>query len=443
MQKTFAIIGIWLMVISIPLEAQNKRFQRQQRWQERNQITDTVKLVEMVWELDSVLRYIEMYLDEKEQQEKLQKLLDEAEKLSQAETKERLHTGTKFHSGVRQQQGLNPNLSLTGDFFIGKSTEDHEFIATPGDQGYGTNGIMMREVELGIEAALDPYTRGKSFISVSDGEIAVEEAYIEVLNLPLNLNLKLGIFAPEFGPFNRYHDHALPQFDRPRALVNYFTTGQLKGVGVAANFMLPRLLWADASTLEVGALNSGIESMFCSENFLDMQYVGHLKNFYELGINNYVEYSLNTVIGRNHPVEQLYTSISSLGLGYKWIPGGNAKYRTFDVKAELFYGLYQTPADALRSKGFYASVQNKMGVRWWLSGRLGYSEQPTDPGQYEWDYTLALDFWQSEFVFFRLQYQYNNRNRWMPEDIGDIIPNDHSLILQVCWAMGPHRHEAY
>ena len=42
--------------------------------------------------------------------------------------------------------------------------------------------------------------------------------------------------------------------------------------------------------------------------------------------------------------------------------------------------------------------------------RVGYSEIPVDNRQYEWDYTLNLDFWQSEFVFYRVQYQYNARN---------------------------------
>ena len=100
-------------------------------------------------------------------------------------------------------------------------------------------GIMvsfLREVEVALEAPLDPFTRGKTFISISKDEISIEEAYMEWLNLPLKMNLKIGIFYAEFGPLNRYHDHALPQFDRPRALVNLFSNKGLGGAWVCCKF---------------------------------------------------------------------------------------------------------------------------------------------------------------------------------------------------------------
>ena len=76
-------------------------------------------------------------------------------------------------------------------------------------------------------APLDPFTRGKGFISATPQGISVDEAYLEWINLPLNANLKVGVFNADFGFYNRYHDHALPQFDRPRVLINLFGTGGL------------------------------------------------------------------------------------------------------------------------------------------------------------------------------------------------------------------------
>jgi hypothetical protein len=101
-------------------------------------------------------------------------------------------------------------------------------------------------------------------------------------------------------------------------------------------------------------------------------------------------------------------------------------------------------AGSVKSKGFYTSVQDKLNARWWLGGRIGYSELPYDKNQHEWDFTVNLDFWQSEFVFTRLQYQYNRRSIESNDpDFPGLLPDDHSLVLQVCWAMGPHKHEAY
>ena len=261
------------------------------------------------------------------------------------------------------------------------------------------------------------------------------------------MNLKLGIFNPEFGPFNRYHDHALPQFDRPRALVNYFGNGNFGGPGIAANFMLPTLFWADASSLELAGIHGNTPQMFASGSPWLMQGVGHFKNFYDVGKNSFFEFSLNSSVGKNPTAismnEPLWSTVNSLGLVFKWVPAGRSKYRTFDWKSEIFYATYQMPNELISSKSFYSSIQNKLSARWWISGRLGWSEPITQDDQYEWDYTLALDFWQSEFVFFRLQYQYNQRNLFTPAPISYQVPSDHSLILQICWAMGPHKHEAY
>jgi hypothetical protein len=144
--------------------------------------------------------------------------MEEAAQLSEKEVIEEEHANKRCLSGGRQQQGLNPNISLGGDFFGGFSSSDNEYISDEGDVFYGNNGFFLREVELGLESALDPFTRGKSFISITRDAISIEEAYMEWLNLPLNMNLKVGIFYSEFGPLNRYHDHALPQFDRPGPL---------------------------------------------------------------------------------------------------------------------------------------------------------------------------------------------------------------------------------
>lgn len=399
-----------------------------------------VKIEELEQEINSVKQKIES----KEQEDELQQLLEQANRLGSQDKEEQADISKKFSSGVRRQQGLNPNISLGGDFFTGFSSSDDAFISEPGDFSYGNNGFIFREAEVAMVAPLDPFTRGKAFFSISEDGIEIEEAYMELLNLPLNMNVKAGVFYADFGPLNRYHDHALPQFDRPRALVNYFGNGGLGGTGIAANFLLPTILFADATCFDISLIKGGNDVSFVSEGEREVLYIGHLRNFYDISKNSYFEYTLNGVAGKNDPEGNHSTYITSLGLTYKWIPVGREKYRTFDWKTELFYGLYELPGSTVKSKGFYTSVQNKLNARFWLGGRIGYSELPYDSKQNEWDFTANLDFWQSEFVFFRLQYQYNSRNiNNMKQYAGITLPSDHSIILQVCWAMGPHKHEAY
>jgi len=394
--------------------------------------------------IDSILQALNASIKSEVKEQEFQKLLDIANQLASKEKEETIDLSKKFHSGVRQQQGLNPNISLGGDFFGAISSSNDEFISEPGDISYGNNGFFLREMEIALVAPLDPFTRGKSFISITKNEISIEEAYMEWLNLPLKMNLKIGVFYAEFGPLNRYHDHALPQFDRPRALVNLFSNKGLGGVGVAANFMLPTFLFSDASSFDLSIINGGNDISFDSNLESGLLYIGQLKNFYDISRNSYFEIRISGATGINPTNENHRSYIGSLGLSYKWVPVGREKYRTFDWKTELLYSYREENSGMVQSKGFYLSIQNKLSARFWIGGRIGYSTLPEDSRQEVWDYSVNLDFWQSEFVFTRIQYQYNWRNVVNRDafPVG-LLPNDHTVLIQVSWAMGPHKHEAY
>jgi len=396
-----------------------------------------------VKELEKLIHEIKQQIEKKEKQDELQKLLEEANQLSTKVKEEEITVSKRFHSGVRSQQALNPNISLGGDFFAGYSSSNRAFITEPGDISYGNRRFEMREIEVSLQAPLDPFTRGKSFISITKEQISIEEAYMEWLNLPLNMNLKAGIFYAEYGPLNRYHDHALPQFDRPRALVNYFSNVGLSGWGVSLSFMLPTLLFADASNFDLAVINGGNNFSFTNEGKYNLLTVGQFKNYYDLSRDTYLEFRLSGAAGRNDPAEKYNSYIGSLGMILKWVPVGRSKYRTLDWKTEFLYGYYEELLKNIKSKGFYSSLQYKLDARFWLSGRVGYSELPYDNTQSEWDFTTCLDFWQSEFVFVRFQYQYNLRDIDNMKNYPGKLPNDHSFITQICWAMGPHKHEAY
>jgi hypothetical protein len=396
-----------------------------------------------VKELEKLINEIKEKIEKKEKEDELQKLLEEANQLSTKAKEEEVTVSKRFQSGVRSQQALNPNISMGGDFFAGYSSSKSDFVSKPGDISYGNNRFEMREIELSLQAPLDPFTRGKAFISISKEEIAIEEAYMEWLNLPLNMNLKAGIFYAEYGPLNRYHDHALPQFDRPRALVNYFSNAGLGGWGISLSFMLPTLLFADASNFDFAVINGGNNFSFTSEGKYNLLTVGQFKNYYDLSRDTYLEFRLSGVTGKNDPDEKYNSFVGSFGITLKWVPVGRSKYRTIDWRTEFLYGYREGMLENVRSKGFYSSLQYKLNAKYWLSGRVGYSELPYDNTQSEWDFTTCLDFWQSEFVFMRFQYQYNLRDIDNMKNYPGKLPDDHSFIVQINWAMGPHKHEAY
>ena len=392
--------------------------------------TDTLR--EDFLELQNTVKAIDARVSGLEQKDEMQRLMDEAGRLSSREESHQVDISRKYFSGARQQQGINPNISFGMDFFGEFRSPDSGEGDRPEGLDYGDNGIFLREAELSLVAPLDPFARGKAFLAASPHGVEVDEAYIEWLNLPLNATLKTGIFRSEFGLLNRYHDHALPQFDRPRALVNLFGLEGLGGPGVAANFMLPAFM-AHATSLDLSLVYNGVPMSFKPDSAPGFIYTGQFLNYYDLSAASYLEIRLSGAFGRNaNPEGSFSTAVGSAGITYKWTPPGREKYRTVDWKTEFFLSSQGYEGGNHRSLGFYSSLQCKLGARFWVSGRAGYSELPYDPSLYDWDFTLALDFWQSEFVLTRLQYQFNERGL-----------KYHSLVLQVVWAMGPHKHEAY
>jgi hypothetical protein len=114
--------------------------------------------------LDSLYRrilYMERTIDElnklileQKQEDEMQKLLMEADRLSVKESEKKVDVSKKYFSGVRQQQGLNPNISFGMDFFYGLSSTQDASIVDPGNLSYGSNGIYLREAELSLVARL-------------------------------------------------------------------------------------------------------------------------------------------------------------------------------------------------------------------------------------------------------------------------------------------------
>ena len=402
------------------------------------QESDSLKII-----LEQRIEKLEKKLQQQNEADKLHELLDEANQLSVQEKEEEAGISKKFYSGVRQQQGLNPNISVLGDFFGAVSTSKNELITKPSEFSYGNNGMYMRGLEMAFESALDPFARGKVIMHFHQDKLEVEEAYMELLNLPLNLKLKTGIFYAEYGLLNRYHTHALPQFDRPRVATRYFGIEGVGGVGVSANFLLPCLLFANATAIDISVTEGGNDLVFTTGRDINLIYTAHFKNYYDISESSFIEYSISGVGGRNDTTVYTNSFVGNFGIRYKWMPTGRSKYRTLDWNTEFYYGIAETTGINIRSNGFYSSIQNKLNARFWISGRIGYAQLPYDNKQYEWDYTVCLDYWQSEFVFFRIQYQYNQRNiHDMLNGLGN-FPTDHTFLIQVSWAMGPHKHEAY
>jgi len=438
MNGRITCIVVMLLCLNVPASPAQERHGRTGQNGRRNQLEELLEAYEKrISELEK--RVGETKEDSAgEKDDELLKLLDEAENLSSRRRRRGQTETIVFKGQERHQSQLNPEISVTGDFFAAFSTADDDIITEPGDFTVGRNRFMMRDVGFHFMAPLDPFTRGKFLLGIpGEGDVSlaefVDEAYMEWLNLPLGMNLKIGKYFNQFGILNRYHEHGLPQFDRPSALANIFGGGNLGGFGMSGNFLLPHM-WADALELDLEIATGGDGFFF--DDALDSMYgSAHVKNYYDVTRNTYFELGLSGAHGYSDKDNDLRSTVGGIDLTCKWVPAGRSHYRTIEFRTEAFMTSWETPTDTIERFSFYSYLKNRLGPRRWIGVRYSYSELPREiEKETVWDISPTYDFWQSEFVMLRLQYSYTNRS---------FAEEDHSFFLHTVWAMGPHKHEAY
>jgi hypothetical protein len=331
---------------------------------------------------------------------------------------------------------LNPNFSVTGDFIghFSDIDEDGHAADNHGHGGVGGKRFLLREAEFHIISNLDPYTRAKLFLGVpGGGSMHIGEAYMEWLNLPLNLGLKIGKYRTQFGVLNRWHNHGLPQVDRPRVLTQFLGEDGLSGFGVSANVLLPRL-WSHVNELDAEVIYGGDGASFSSEGNRQWVALAHLKNYYDLTNNAYLELGFSGAYGHHDPAGDFRTILGGVDLTYKWVPAGRSKYRTFEFRNEFIISHREVLLQDVISFGIYSYLENRLNARWWTGIRFDYTQLPESNNEYLWGVSPHLTYRQSEFVFIRFQLSHFQKTYGKNENV---------IYLQSVWSMGPHKHEAY
>jgi hypothetical protein len=351
---------------------------------------------------------------------------------------EQQEADTTSQSRTRNLSILNPEISITGDVlgqYLAPSGEDNRFTAVP------------REFEFAFEAALDPYTRTKIFAAYEEEvEIAglghdeeeagdahsgfhIEEGYLYWVGLPANLGLKIGKFRQEIGLFNRWHTHALLEVDRPLPTVAFLGDDGLieTGLSLAAP---PVLIGANPQTLTVEIATSKNEALFDDGNRL--AFLGNFRSFWDLSPATYLQLGASAVYGEN-PDGGLKSTLFQVDFLYRWRPPGRALYRDLRIGGEYYFARKDYGDPLLKGNGGYLQGNYRFARRWVAGLRFDYLD---DYGNEPKLFMLVptLTWWQSEWVYLRLQYNY------LKPDGGG---GNHTVTAQVVWAVGPHKHENY
>jgi hypothetical protein len=321
-------------------------------------------------------------------------------------------------AGPRGANLLNPEISATGD------------VRLVGQEGSRGNAVA-REFEFAFQSALDPYSSTKIFLAAEEDGIGIEEGYIYYTGLPGRLRLDLGKFRQQVGDLNRWHGHALPETEYPLVYQRYFGDEGLAGVGISLYTTLPFSLSGATHEVWVQATTAESEPLLGGDG--ELLFLGRLQNFWQLSRTMYAQVGV-TGLGGNNGGADLRSRMAGLDFRLTYRPPEAGTRRDVTFRAEG-YRLHATDLGETTNRyGAFLDLSARTSRRWIFGARYDHVEAPRGLADTEWRLTPNITWWQSEFVYLRLEGEHRHT---------DLEGSRNMLSLQAVWAMGPHKHETY
>ena len=375
---------------------------------------------------------------------------------------ERLQGEPKAQQGQGQQQGqgptnarLLPDVSAVGDLIADLSPK--------GSTQESGDRFSVREVEVAIQAAVDPYFRGDVFLGISDLEgIGIEQAYLTATSLPWGLEVRLGRYLMPVGKQNTTHRHDLHTIDYPYVVQRFFGEEGLKGTGIYASkifapfgFYQELILTADDRFGEKPEdAPPSLEPV--NKKLSGLGYSARLRNYWDLNQSSNVELSFSGVTGkREQPMLSNDASLSTparqsvLGADftYRWRPLQQGLYKSFILQAEFMQQVNEKdprlliPTGASPSEftyggpdrdfsGGYAFARYQLTRRTFLGGRFDTFQDEAAAGRTSTAGSGYLEFFPSEFSKLVAGYE-----RYTPAEGAAT----NRILLQATFALGPHK----
>ncbi|HJV91330.1 MAG TPA: hypothetical protein VJ623_13560 [Holophagaceae bacterium] len=322
-------------------------------------------------------------------------------------------------AGGAATKALNPDISLIGNFL--GSVGNNEVNPEP--------ALDMHEAELGLQAVVDPYSRGDVFLAFGKEGVSVEEAFLSFNALPGGFLAKVGKMRAAFGKVNPSHTHSLHWTDRP------LVTGNLVGgedgindMGISVSHVLPApgdfYLEATAQVFKGDS-----EGIYASHQKKDLIQVGHLKGYQDLTENTNLEVGYSYSRGHNELGSDFLTTLQGVDLTLRWKPLARSIYTSFQWRTEFIWSRRDQLAGAQRSKGMYSDLEYRMNQRWTFGARFDRSARAEDATKVDRGFSGLATYWMSEFSQLRGQYRVTRY---------DGARDAHEFKLQLLFVMGAH-----
>jgi hypothetical protein len=353
-------------------------------------------------------------------------------------------------------QTYNPDISIIGDFTgqfyhpgRGRGPFNWEEYRYEKSREFADR-FALREIELGLQAAIDPYARADFFLGIHEGEIEVEEGYMTLLTLPKGFQAKIGQFKPAVGKVSRTHRPEIFQVDYPLIIRNLFGEEGARDPGISVSWLVPnpwdKFIELTGEVLTTRGLN-------------ERYYVTHLKNFFDLTPNTSVEVGLTGMTGRHirsNPEEgtsRFHANTIGADLTYRWKPITERvrPYRSFLWQSEAYFtrldrigrvvedpdtGEILERNDKENSWGGFTFAEYQVSRRNYVGLRFDYAQALNKSSDHEWAISPYWTFWQSDFARWRIQYTHTERRL---HSVDPRPRSDGAIMLQATFSIGVHR----
>jgi hypothetical protein len=309
--------------------------------------------------------------------------------------------------------------------------------------GFLSDNRIVRELELGISGNIDPYARVVSIFSVhpkpdpdSGSDIDVEEAYVESLSSIDGFGGKVGKFRLDFGKINELHQHALPWPEYPLVIQSFFGEEGVAAEGASVSWLAPTDQFIELTSQSVAKSKDSLLAGDDSDSFVQLL---HLKTFNDLSTNSTLEWGLSgAVMPTSDTPGTASDAVEGMDLTYKWRPTKEGLYQSFKWINELLTSQRQVDGRHVCAWGGYSAPEYQFARQWAAGLRYDYTQDPTDSSRNTQAIGAYLTFAQSEFLYWRLGYQFSHRNFLVHNS-----EDDHTIFLQLDFSLGPHPAHKY
>ena len=366
------------------------------------------------------------------------------------------------------------NISFDAMMAAGGSTvSDPSAQLELGDHDPIKNGFSLRNAEIAVDGAVDPYFKGFANIVLkldknNQTDIELEEAYAQSTSLPANLQAKAGQFFAAFGRQNAQHPHQWAFVDAPIILTRAFGPDGLRNIGAQASWLAPTPFYTEATigvfdgqgSTAFGFRNPGDPDALGVDRFHgratfdrtlhgpgDLLYVPRIASSFDLTDQQTLVIGASAAFGPNDTGLENRTEIYGVDFYWKWKAlNADEGFPFVSWQTEALYERFEAgadptaptplPAETLRDWGFYSQVLWGFKPRW-VAGLRGEYANGNDGAFDSQDIfrgertriSPALTFYPSEFCKLRLQYNY---------DHGELFGDAHSVWLQLEFLLGAH-----